>query len=86
MKLFCGTHPSSAPHSRQINRVIYNMKSSYERFWKSQLGDPYNPTGKLSLYRKIKPAFRMEKFSAANLALAGFPLTNALGESMPSRN
>ena len=24
-------------------------------------------------------------FSAANLALAGFPLTNALGESMPSR-
>ena len=62
MKLFCGTHPSSAPDSRQINRVIYNMKSSYERFWKSQLGDPYNPTGKLSLYRKIKPAFRMEKY------------------------
>ena len=26
------------------------------------------------------------KFSAANLALAGFPLTNALGESMPSRH
>ena len=25
-------------------------------------------------------------FSAANLALAGFPLTNALGESMPSRH
>ena len=25
-----------------------------------------------------------EAFSAANLALAGFPLTNALGESMPS--
>ena len=24
-------------------------------------------------------------FLAANLALAGFPLTNALGESMPSR-
>ena len=41
---------------------VYNMKSSYERFWKSQLGDPYNPTGKLSLYRKIKPAFRMEKY------------------------
>ena len=26
------------------------------------------------------------EFSAANLALAGFPLTNALGESMPSRH
>ena len=26
------------------------------------------------------------KFSAANLALAGFPLANALGESMPSRH
>ena len=25
-------------------------------------------------------------FSAANLALAGFPQTNALGESMPSRH
>ena len=25
-------------------------------------------------------------FSAANLTLAGFPLTNALGESMPSRH
>ena len=25
-------------------------------------------------------------FSAANLALAGIPLTNALGESMPSRH
>ena len=25
-------------------------------------------------------------FSVANLALAGFPLTNALGESMPSRH
>ena len=25
------------------------------------------------------------EFSAANLALAGFPLTNAPGESMPSR-
>ena len=25
-------------------------------------------------------------FSAANLALAGFPLTNPLGESMPSRH
>ena len=26
------------------------------------------------------------EFSAANLVLAGFPLTNALGESMPSRH
>ena len=26
------------------------------------------------------------EFSAANMTLAGFPLTNALGESMPSRN
>ena len=26
-----------------------------------------------------------QQFSAANLDLAGFPLTNALGESMPSR-
>ena len=25
-------------------------------------------------------------FSAANLVLAGFPQTNALGESMPSRH
>ena len=25
-------------------------------------------------------------FSAANLALAGFPLTNALGENLPSRH
>ena len=25
-------------------------------------------------------------FSAANLTLSGFPLTNALGESMPSRH
>ena len=25
-------------------------------------------------------------FSAANLALVGFPLTNALGESMPSHH
>ena len=34
------------------------------------------------------PAQWMTKrlFSAANLALAGFPLTNALGESMPSRH
>ena len=28
----------------------------------------------------------LNEFSAANLALAGFPLTNALGESMPSRH
>ena len=27
----------------------------------------------------------MHVFSTANLALAGFPVTNALGESMPSR-
>ena len=26
------------------------------------------------------------EFSAANLALAGFPQTDALGESMPSRH
>ena len=30
--------------------------------------------------------FSVAIFSAANLALAGFPLTNALGESMPSRH
>ena len=29
--------------------------------------------------------YRKQIFSVANLALAGFPLTNALGESMPSR-
>ena len=28
----------------------------------------------------------MAVFSAANLALAGFPLTNALGENLPSRH
>ena len=27
-----------------------------------------------------------DQFSAANLALAGFPLTNALGENLPSRH
>ena len=27
-----------------------------------------------------------KQFSATNLALAGFPLTNALGENLPSRN
>ena len=30
---------------------------------------------------KVKPVF-----SAANLALAGFPLTNAVGENLPSHN
>ena len=28
----------------------------------------------------------LSQFSAANLALAGFPLTNALGENLPSRH
>ena len=29
---------------------------------------------------------QVEEFSAANLALAGFPLTNALGENLPPRH
>ena len=29
---------------------------------------------------------KVDQFSAANLALAGFPLTNALGENLPSRH
>ena len=28
----------------------------------------------------------INEFSAANLALAGFPLTNALGENLPPRH
>ena len=36
--------------------------------------------------RKPSCLFYRAIFSAANLALAGFPLTNALGESMPSRH
>ena len=62
IKLFCGTNPCNAFDARQINKVIHNMKSSYEKYWRSQLGDPYDPSGKLSLYRKIKPSFRMEKY------------------------
>ena len=30
--------------------------------------------------------FSVVQFSAVNLVLAGIPLTNALGESMPSRH
>ena len=33
-----------------------------------------------------EPMLVHPQFSAANLALAGFPLTNAVGESMPSRH
>ena len=61
IKLFCGTNPCNAFDARQINKVIHNMKSSYDKYWRSQLGDPYDPSGKLSLYRKIKPSFRMEQ-------------------------
>ena len=31
-------------------------------------------------------SYSKHQISAANLALAGFPLTNALGVSMPSRD
>ena len=36
----------------------------------------------------MKMVFQMHfaEFSAANLALGGFPLTNTLGESMPSHH
>ena len=64
IKLFCGTNSSNALDASQINQVIHNMKSSYEWYWRSQLGDPYDPSGKLSLYRAIKPAFRMERYLA----------------------
>ena len=70
IKLFCGTNPCNAFDARQINKVIHNMKSSYDKYWRSQLGDPYDPSGKLSLYRKIKPSFRMEQGKLRDLKAA----------------
>ena len=41
---------------------------------------------RFSLLQLLFTAPTLWKFSAANLTLAGFPRTNALGESMPSRH
>ena len=47
-------------------------------------GNPASKTNKTS--SPFHNNIVLEIFSAANLALVGFPLTNALGENLPSRH
>ena len=52
---------------------------------KDVVGFSYQEEKNIYFSMAIKEIFSLQ-FLAANLALAGFPLTNALGESMPSRH
>ena len=47
------------------------------------------PMASLDCWKRFLDAHSISvkrEFSAANLALAGFPLTNSLGENLPSRH
>ena len=38
------------------------MRTSYENYWKNNIGDMADRNGKLSTYRKFKSSFRKEKY------------------------
>ena len=57
-------------------------ESKWNPYWVNML---MNSSGTKYMYVLIEHE-DVGQFSAANLALAGFPLTNPLGESMPSRH
>ena len=47
---------------KYIDEIYNKMKTSYLVHWRKQLGDESCEEGKLYLYRRIKPHFRMEPY------------------------
>ena len=69
-----GSNNGSSPDRRQAiiwTKAIANWTIRNKLQWK--------------LYQNSTIYIQENVFSAANLAIAGFPLTNALGENLPSR-
>ena len=50
------------PNNWTKKQLIKKMRTSYENYWKNNIGDVADLNGKLSTYRKIKSSFRKEKY------------------------
>ena len=68
----------------------YNYILAYPSFVQDGLEQDCSNSSSVSNWNFLKSPrnfpFLYNLFSAANLALAGFPLTNSLGENLPSRH
>ena len=76
-------------HQQPAAHTLISFRTEYP--W-SRRGNMSTPTCDVTMHKMVVPYSSnvcensLVQFSAANLALAGFPLTNALGESMPSHH
>ena len=71
--------------SDQLMKVGPAERPSTDECWISKANPILFYPGLITVFGWHQPWKPWQQFSAVNLALAGFPQTNALGENMPSR-
>ena len=85
ISVIIGLDNGKLPH---LHQAIANLLSSHwgwDKMATNFLKTFLNAFSSMKIYGSWL-RFHLSLFSTANLALAGFPLTNALGESIPSRH